>query len=120
MPRLLALVDIGAIDDAARNALLFGPLIAAEDGLQEALHAHSLLIAMDIGHALSNSLITSQLTRVLCPGHFLVDLFDVPIGAILSLGNHYFASLKLDDATTSSLSALNLGESIGKLDCNFT
>ena len=73
---------------------------------------------MNVGHALSNSLITFELTDVLCPRHTF-GLFDVPIGAIIfTLANHDFTFLKLDDAT-SSISALSLGGSIGKLDGNF-
>ena len=84
--------------------------------MQEALHAQSLLIAMDIGHALGNSLITFELTDMMYLRHSF-GLLDVPIGAVLTLGNHDLAFLKLDDAT-SSISTLRLGGSIGKLDVN--
>ena len=81
--------------------------------MQEALHAQSLLIAVDIGHALSNSLITFELTDDLRLRH-LPGLFNAPIGAILTLGTHNFAPLKLDDAASSIL-----GGPIGELDGNF-
>ena len=72
---------------------------------------------MDIGHALSNSLHTFELTDVFYPRQ-LLGLFVVPIGAILTFGYNDFTCLKLDNAT-SSIATLKLSWCIGKLDGNF-